>query len=115
MRRQGGQRLGLDDDAPPVIVSPNKALEIGNSAALWEFYDRGFKCIQQTACKEIAKAFVKIIAPKKQANNPYTKGDAAAPDWWPAPWGPGEKDRARHVEPDHMWKKGSLLPLGLPT
>ncbi|KAL2014894.1 hypothetical protein VTK56DRAFT_7153 [Thermocarpiscus australiensis] len=28
-----------------------------------------------------------------------------APDWWPKPWGPGEKDRVRHVEPDHLWKK----------
>ncbi len=114
MRRQGGQRRNLDDDAPPVIVSPKKALAIGDSNAVWEFYDRGFKCIQQTACKEMGKALIKIIAPKKQANNPYTKGDATAPDWWPRPWGPGEKDRVRHVEPDHLWKKGLSLLLDPP-
>ncbi|KAL2164205.1 hypothetical protein VTH06DRAFT_3421 [Thermothelomyces fergusii] len=104
-RKQGMMRRQLDDVAPPVVMNSKKALTIGDSEAVLNFYDRGFKCIQQTACKEVAKAFVKIIAPKKQANFPYVKGDAAAPDWWPKPWGPGEKDRARHVEPDHMWKK----------
>lgn len=102
-------RRQLDDIAPPVVMNSKKALTIGDSEAVLNFYDRGFKCIQQTACKEVAKAFVKIIAPKKQANFPYVKGDAAAPDWWPKPWGPGEKDRARHVEPDHMWKKGTAF------
>lgn len=51
------------------------------------------------------------LAPKKQANNPYTKGDATAPDWWPKPWGPGKKDKTRHIEPDHMWKNGVYLSL----
>ncbi|KAL2188425.1 hypothetical protein L209DRAFT_217342 [Thermothelomyces heterothallicus CBS 203.75] len=106
-RKQRTTRRQLDDVVPPVVMNSKKVLAIGDSEAVLNFYDRGFKCIQQTACKEVAKAFVKIIAPKKQANFPYVKGDAAAPDWWPKPWGPGEKDRARHVEPDHMWKKGS--------
>ncbi len=79
-RREGGPGHDVDNDVAPIIISP-KGLEIGDSQAVLEFYDRGFKCIQQTACREIGKAFIKLIAPKKQANNPYTKGDATAPDW----------------------------------
>ncbi|KAH6850001.1 hypothetical protein B0I37DRAFT_102204 [Chaetomium sp. MPI-CAGE-AT-0009] len=103
-RRHAPMRRELDDDAPPVISNSRKTLVIGDSLAVMEFYDRGFKAIQQTACKEIAKAFIKILCPKKQRTNPYMRGDESAPDWWPRPWGPGEKDRVRHVEPDHMWK-----------
>jgi hypothetical protein len=83
-----------------------RPLEIGNHKAVQAFYDHRFKCIQQTACKEVAKAFIKLIAPKKQANHPYTGRDASAPDWWPKPSGPGEKDKVRHIEPDHQWKRG---------
>jgi hypothetical protein len=99
-------RRGLDDDAPPVVTSSKRTLEIGDEEAVSEFYDHRFKSVQQTACKEIAKAFVKLVAPKKQANNPYTGGDSTLPDWWPGNWGPGEKDKTRHVEPDHLWKRG---------
>jgi hypothetical protein len=95
-----------DDDAPPIIASSKKAIEIGDSDTVLEFYDRGFKAIQQTACKEVAKAVIKVICPKKQALYPYRKGAASAPDWWPKPSGPDDKDIVRHVEPDHLWKRG---------
>ena len=113
-RRPGANisRRELDNDEPAVITSAKRAIQINDSEQVWEFYDHRFKCVQQTACKLIAKAFVKTIAPKKQANNPYIKGDAMAPSWWPKPWGPGPKDKVRHVEPDHQWKKGlDLTPL----
>jgi hypothetical protein len=100
------QRRGLDDDEPRVITTAKRALVIGDAEAVREFYNQRFRCLQQTACKIIAKHIIKVIAPKKQANNPYTKRDAAAPAWWPKPWGTGEKDKVRHVEPDHQWKKG---------
>jgi hypothetical protein len=67
------------------------------------FYESSFKNIQQTACKEIAKAFIRVICPKKQRNHPYTKGWDARPDWWPE-FTPEEK--ARHIEPDHQLKRG---------
>jgi hypothetical protein len=96
----------VDDDVAPIVVSSRRAIEIGDSEAVRQYYEQCFKCLQQTACKIIAKYIIKLIAPKKQANNPYTRGDATAPAWWPKPWGTGEKDKVRHVEPDHQWKKG---------
>jgi hypothetical protein len=106
-RRQQPARRGYEEGAPCVISSSKKPLEIGDSKALREFYERRFKCMQQTACKEIGKAFIKVICPKKQATHPYTGGWDQRPDWWPEPWGRGEKERARHIEPDHQWKEGS--------
>lgn len=108
-RRQAPMRREPDDDAPPVITNSRKTLLIGDSASVMEFYDRGFKAIQQTACKEIAKAFIKILCPKKQRRNAYVGGEKTAPDWWPLRYGPGDKDKVRHVEPDHMWKIGGCL------
>ncbi|KAK4123395.1 hypothetical protein N657DRAFT_656640 [Parathielavia appendiculata] len=110
-RRQGALRRDQEDDVPPVIGNTKRALVIGDSNEVLKFYDHRFRCIQQSACKEIAKAFVKVIAPKKQANNPYTKRDASAPDWWPKPSGPGEKGKVRHIEPDHQLKSERITVL----
>ncbi|KAJ4146836.1 hypothetical protein LMH87_001395 [Akanthomyces muscarius] len=62
---------------------------------------RGIK----TACKLIAKAWVKAVEPKKQSTHPYTGSDGKAPDWWPKPWGPTKDDKVRHKEPDHLYKR----------
>jgi len=101
-----GSRRAPDDDDPPVITKSKKPIKVGDSDELWEFYSMRFRNIQQNACKLIAKIWVKAVAPKKQTNNPYTAGDKKAPDWWPKPWGPGKDERVRHVEPDHLLKKG---------
>lgn len=100
-RREAGDSL--------VTTTARRAIVIGNEEQVRNYYHNRFTVVQQTACKIIGKAFVKVIAPKKQANNPYTGGDATVPDWWPKPWGPGEKDKVRHTEPDHQWKKGLYL------
>lgn len=99
-------RRGPDDDDPPVTTLSKRSLSVGDTDALWNFYGQRFKGIQQNACKLIAKAWVKAVAPKKQTNNPYTAGDDKAPDWWPKRWGPTKEDRVRHIEPDHLLKKG---------
>jgi len=108
-RFRGG--IGRDDeDESAAIRAPIKrrSIKLGESQELLEFYESRFKSCQQSACKIIAKAWVKTIAPKKQTNNPYTGKDGTAPSWWPKPWGPGESDKVRHKEPDHLYKKGAF-------
>lgn len=83
-----------------------RTITISDEKALWAFYEERFKTIQQTACKLIAKAWVKAVEPKKQSTHPYTGRDEKAPEWWPRPWGPNQEHRVRHKEPDHLYKRG---------
>ncbi|KAK7428906.1 hypothetical protein QQZ08_004520 [Neonectria magnoliae] len=94
-----------DDDIPMVISTTRKGIKIGNAQDVWNFYEQRFKNCQQTACKLIAKAWVKAVEPKKQSTHPYTGSDEKAPEWWPRPWGPTKEDRVRHKEPDHLYKR----------
>ncbi|KJZ72822.1 hypothetical protein HIM_07766 [Hirsutella minnesotensis 3608] len=94
-----------EDDDVPMTVSSRKGIKVGDSEAVWSFYEQRFKNCQQTACKLIAKAWVKAVEPKKQSTHPYTGSDEKAPDWWPKPWGPTKDDKVRHKEPDHLYKR----------
>ncbi|KAJ4202987.1 Hypothetical protein NCS54_01034000 [Fusarium falciforme] len=95
-----------DEEEMPMTVSTTlKGIKIGNSDDVWNFYEQRFKNCQQTACKLIAKAWVKAVEPKKQSTHPYTGSDEKAPDWWPKPWGPTKEDKVRHKEPDHLYKR----------
>lgn len=81
-------------------------LVIGDGAEVQEFYMQRFREMQQTTCKVIAKAFVKLVEPKKQSSHPYTKGNEGAPPWWPSTEGP---DGVIHKEPDHLLRGRRLL------
>lgn len=106
-RARGALGARRDDGGPAVqVVVAKKGLRIGNNEDVWKFYEQRFKSIQQTACKTIAKAWIKLIAPKKQSNHPYTGQEAKAPDWWPKPTGSTKEERVRHKEPDHLHKPG---------
>ncbi|KXJ97448.1 hypothetical protein Micbo1qcDRAFT_7936 [Microdochium bolleyi] len=98
-----------DEPAPesprPVPTSKGRRIRIDNSKEIWEFYEQQFKNCQQTACKLIAKAWVKAVEPKKQSTHPYTGKDEKAPEWWPKPWGTSKDERVRHKEPDHLYKR----------
>ncbi|KAG6021053.1 hypothetical protein E4U41_002632 [Claviceps citrina] len=94
-----------DDEDVPMAVSSRKGIRISDAEAVWNFYEQRFKNCQQTACKLIAKAWVKAVEPKKQSTHPYTGSDEKAPDWWPKPWGPTKEDKVRHKEPDHLYKR----------
>ncbi|KID89318.1 Ydr124wp-like protein [Metarhizium guizhouense ARSEF 977] len=94
-----------EDDDVPMTVSSRKGIKVGDGDAVWNFYEQRFKNCQQTACKLIAKAWVKAVEPKKQSTHPYTGSDEKAPDWWPKPWGPTKDDKVRHKEPDHLYKR----------
>lgn len=96
-----------------MTVSSRKGIKVGDSEAVWNFYEQRFKNCQQTACKLIAKAWVKAVEPKKQSTHPYTGSDEKAPDWWPKPWGPTKDDKVRHKEPDHLYKRGKMARVGV--
>ncbi|KAL1839175.1 hypothetical protein VTJ49DRAFT_1794 [Mycothermus thermophilus] len=108
LRRVARQRHPPEVDAPAVVVPSKRFIEIGDSDAVLSFYEASFKNIQQTACKEIAKAFIKVICPKKQVAHPYTQGWEKRPDWWPEPTA---DEKARHIEPDHQLKKERIYVL----
>lgn len=55
-----------------------------------------FEEFQQIPCKLLAKAWIKVIEPKKQSKYPYKLGDSSKPYWWPA--------NCIHREPDHLKK-----------
>lgn len=95
----------FEDEPATSSSSSKKSLVIGDSSAVWKFYEERFKSIQQSACKLIAKAWVKAVEPKKQSTHPYTGADEKAPDWWPKPWGPAKEQKVRHKEPDHLYKR----------
>lgn len=99
---------GGEDDTPGKIVSTRTSIQVGDEAAVWDIYCQRFRNLQQGACKIVAKAFVKVIEPKKQSTHPYTGAEEKAPGWWPKPWGPTRDDRVRHKEPDHLYKRGKM-------
>jgi Protein of unknown function (DUF2841) len=87
------------------------SLEIGDEDKVKAYYEMAFKNLQQLNCRQMAKAFIKFIEPRKQVKHPYNggrpppgappgqKGDPekTKPDWWP----PG----VVHKEPDHLKKE----------
>lgn len=69
-------------------------------AHLGSYYESRFTNIQQTTCKIVVKAWIKVIEPKKQVRFPYNKGEEGRPNWWP--------EGVRHREPDHLGKTGEF-------
>ncbi|KAK2738584.1 hypothetical protein FQN55_000461 [Onygenales sp. PD_40] len=81
-------------------------LQIGDEARIIAYYEDALKAFQQLNCRQIAKAYIKAIEPRKQANFPYNGGKVAPgeqrdpektrPPWWPID--------VIHREPDHLRK-----------
>ncbi len=109
VRHYPAWRENSNDDTPiPVPTQKTQQLMIGDSAEVEKFYACRFKDMQQSSCKVMGKAFVKLVEPKKQTHHPYTKGDEKAPLWWPPTTG-DDNVRVRHKEPDHLLKPGRQL------
>ncbi|PWN48800.1 hypothetical protein IE53DRAFT_176558 [Violaceomyces palustris] len=83
--------------------APQFEVRFQNMAARTAFFELRFGQLQQGVCKTVAKAWIKIIEPKKQTRCPYNKGEEGKPSWWP--------EGVRHKEPDHLMKpeRHSLL------
>lgn len=78
-------------------------LKIGDEQEVERFYVTRFKDLQIGACTLIANAFIKVIEPKKFLFSPYSKGNIAAPPWWPA------TKTVRHKEPSELSEAGKLI------
>lgn len=109
---------------PPALMSPSKIgkkrrptktgaemsvyreLDLTNKKHLDEYYENRFTQMQQLNCKEIAKAWIKAVEPKKQSQYPYNSkhtNKGKRPPWWP--------HECAYVEPDHLKKPGKSLCL----
>ncbi|KAJ5819429.1 hypothetical protein N7474_005020 [Penicillium riverlandense] len=89
--------------------SSQKALiSIRDKDFLRRYYEKVFENLQQINCRILAKAYVKLVEPRKQVNYPYNgrkvvagrtrqlEPDATKPPWWPS--------GVSHREPDHLPK-----------
>src|SRR5437764_883563 len=45
-------------------------LEIGDEEKIQAYYERSFRAFQQINCRQVAKAYIKIIEPRKQVKHP---------------------------------------------
>ncbi|EAW12825.1 uncharacterized protein ACLA_012530 [Aspergillus clavatus NRRL 1] len=98
----------------PCASTDMVGLEIGNTPKVIDYYERALKHFQQLNCRQIAKAFIKFIEPRKQVKHPYNGGKPPAgappgergdpektkPEWWPP--------HVVHKEPDHLRKDQRL-------
>lgn len=98
------RRKSEPEEDAPMIATMRRPLCIAHTSEVWKFYDQQFRNCQQSACKLIAKAWIKVVEPKKQSNYPYTGN--LIPDWWPRRYGPKPTDVLRFKEPDHLYRDG---------
>lgn len=96
-----------------ITCYPQTLLSIRNQGLLRKYYEKAFDSLQQTNCRILAKAYIKLVEPRKQVNYPYNgrKNIAGVPNqfdpeetkpgWWPA--------GVIHREPDHLRKPGMLF------
>ncbi|KAJ5600988.1 hypothetical protein N7450_002055, partial [Penicillium hetheringtonii] len=85
-----------------------KLIPIRDKYFLRQYYEKAFENLQQTNCRVLAKAYVKLVEPRKQVHYPYNgrkivagktqqlEPDASKPPWWPS--------GVNHREPDHLLK-----------
>lgn len=85
-------------------------IRVDDEVRLKKYYEKAFETFQQLNCRVIAKAFIKLVEPRKQVNYPYNGRRASSspggerradpemtkPPWWPA--------GVTHKEPDHLLK-----------
>lgn len=114
------QFLRLEEQVPSLHASltvstcNGGSLPIPDPGAVISVYEKAFENLQQTNCRILAKAYIKLLEPRKQVNYPYNgrksiggrivqlSPDETKPSWWPP--------QVRHREPDHLLKVG-MSPL----
>ncbi|EAU36686.1 predicted protein [Aspergillus terreus NIH2624] len=83
-------------------------LPVQDHGLLRRYYEKAFESLQQINCRILAKAYIKLVEPRKQVNYPYNgrkiiqgtsqqfDPEFTKPAWWPA--------GVTHREPDHLLK-----------
>ncbi|KAJ5814560.1 hypothetical protein N7474_006337 [Penicillium riverlandense] len=83
-------------------------ISVRDADLLGRYYKKAFENLQQTNCRVLAKAYIKLVEPRKQVNYPYNGRKIVAgtprqldpnetkPPWWPS--------GVSHREPDHLPK-----------
>ncbi|CZT17899.1 uncharacterized protein RCC_03736 [Ramularia collo-cygni] len=99
---RGGAASDAADHRPDFKKGSMKSFRIDSKADVTAYLESRLKRLQQLAVKKIAKAWIKGICPKKQANFPYRnkqRGNEVPriPGWWPQ-----EQGVCRFLEPDHI-------------
>lgn len=79
------------------------SLRIGDTKSITKYYETALRHFMQLNCCVMAKAFIKLIEPRKKAKHPYNGGrtgdsEETKPAWWPP--------HVTHREPDHLRKEG---------
>ncbi|CAI7627496.1 unnamed protein product [Penicillium pancosmium] len=104
---------GFSNETYKSMGDKKAAISVKNHDILTLYYEKAFENIQQTNCRTLAKAYVKLVEPQKQVNYPYngrkliagTKSqldpNETKPPWWPS--------RVTHREPDHLPKFVHIL------
>ncbi|CAI7654519.1 unnamed protein product [Penicillium pancosmium] len=102
------QWQGISNETHRVLSDKKVAISVKDHEFLTLYYEKAFENIQQTNCRTLAKAYVKLVEPQKQVNYPYNGRKVIAgtksqldpnetkPPWWPS--------RVTHREPDHLPK-----------
>ncbi|KAL2812467.1 hypothetical protein BJX63DRAFT_241780 [Aspergillus granulosus] len=95
-----------------ITCYPKTILPISNQSLLRKYYAKAFDSLQQTNCRILAKAYIKLVEPRKQVNFPYNgrkhisgtpqqfDPETTKPAWWPT--------GVTHREPDHLRKPARI-------
>ncbi|KAL2854875.1 hypothetical protein BJY01DRAFT_25947 [Aspergillus pseudoustus] len=111
--RRGVRRIDPATGSGWEPPSPSPSLKrstvrVGQTKLLRKYYEMAFENFQQVNCKVVAKAWIKLVEPRKQVNHPYNgrinvsgstevkNPEATKPKWWPS--------GVTHKEPDHLGK-----------
>ncbi len=113
-----------DDDEVVATGYSSVAIRVDDVVELDGIMDTRLQLMQQTSCKLVAKAWIKVHEPQKQTKYPYNGGilqeeairqyggknlgELTKPPWWPSTEGWPNNGGCRHREPDHLKKPGML-------
>ncbi|KAL2008839.1 hypothetical protein VTN00DRAFT_7033 [Thermoascus crustaceus] len=108
-RRRSSSGLN-EGSVSPSPAFRRTALKVSDEDRMKKYYEKAFDAFQQLNCRVIAKAYIKLVEPRKQVHHPYNGRKTAAgssseqradpeltkPKWWPS--------GVTHKEPDHLLK-----------